>query len=215
VTERHEFDDVMKDLLVAHPERSRRLDAEEWERMCGVYFDVLHDIPIELLQTAARQCLATLKWFPKPAEIREQALQLVMVSLGIPNANDAWAEVTRRMHNTFRVRQVGDLVQVAITGMYDEAPGGYLTHRQPTAEDWSTPLIQKAIDGIGGWRALRASDNPIADRSQFISAYERYSTRQMQAARMLPETRKAIMRWRENGGPLPSTVIAGQIEGGR
>jgi hypothetical protein len=215
VTERHQFDSVMKDLLIAHPERSRNLDAEEWERMCGVYFDVLHDIPIELLQTASRQCLATLKWFPKPAEIREQALQLVMISLGIPNANDAWAEVTRRMQNTFSVRRVGDRVQVTIAGMYEEAPGGYLTQRQPTAEDWSTPIIQKAIDGIGGWRTLRASENPIADRAQFLRAYERYSMRQMQAARMLPETREAILRWRENGGPLPVAAVAGQLQEGR
>jgi len=215
VTERYEFDTVMKDLLVAYPERSRNLDAEEWERMCGVYLDVLHDIPIDLLETAARQCLATLKWFPKPAEIREQALQLVLISLGIPNANDAWAEVTKRMQNTFRVRRIGDRIQVAITGMYEETPGGYLTQRQPTANDWSTPLIQKAIDGIGGWRTLRASDNPIADRSQFIAAYERYSMRHMQAARMLPETREAVLRWRESGGPLPVGVVAGQLQEGR
>jgi len=95
MTTRLEFDKMMRDLLLAYPERGRGGDPGEWDRTCTVYYDVLNDIPIDLLQNAARQCLATLKWFPKPSEIREQALDLVMIALGVPTANDAWAEVTR------------------------------------------------------------------------------------------------------------------------
>lgn len=209
MTTRKEFDKVMGDLLAAYPERTRNVSPEEWKRTCAVYHDVLHDIPIDLLHNAARQCLATLKWFPKAAELRGQALDLVMIALGVPTANDAWAEVTKRMNNTFRVRQVGERIQVAITGMYEEAPAGHLTRRQPTAEDWSSPLIQKTIDGIGGWTALQMSDNAIADRSQFIRAYERYTLRQMQVARLLPETRQAVLDWRNSGGLVPIALAAG------
>jgi hypothetical protein len=212
MTTRQEFDDVMDDLLIAYPQHGREIDAHKWNRTCAIYYDVLHDIPLDLLQSAARECVATLKWFPKAAEIREQALQLVMIALGIPTANDAWAEVTRRMQNSFRVRQVDGKVAVAITGMYEQAPAGHLVRRSPNAEDWSTPIIQKAIDGIGGWAALQRSDNPIADRSQFIRAYERYSMRQMQVARMLPATKQAILRWKNSGGVLPITLGAGHKE---
>jgi len=209
MTTRKEFDKVMGDLLAAYPERTRNVSPEEWKRTCAVYHDVLHDIPIDLLHNAARQCLATLKWFPKAAELRGQALDLVMIALGIPNANDAWAEVTRRMNNTFRVREFGGKIQVQIAGMYEQTPAGYLTRRQPAADDWSTPLIQRAIDGIGGWTALQMSDNPIADRSQFIRAYERYATRQLQLARLLPETKQAVLEWRNSGGLLPIALAAG------
>jgi hypothetical protein len=185
------------------------MSAQDWDRTCAIYFDVLHDIPIELLHNAARQCVATLKWFPKPSEIREQAIELIMIALGIPTANDAWAEVTRRMNNAFRVHEVDGKVTLGITGMYELTPQGYLTRRQPTAQDWSTPLIQKAIDGIGGWTALQMSDNPISDRTQFLRAYERYSMRQLQIARLLPETRQAVLDWRDSGGPLPVALASG------
>jgi len=210
MTERREFDRMMGDLLVAYPERNRNADPGEWDRLCSLYFEVLHDIPLELLQNAARQCVAILKWFPKAAEIREQALQLVIIALGVPTANDAWAEVCRRMRNPFRAREIGGTVVVTITGMYEEMPAGYLTPRQPTAEDWSSPLIQKTIDGIGGWTALRASDNPVSDRSQFLLAYKTYSMRQVQAARLLPETKRAILDWRNKGGALPVALSAGR-----
>lgn len=209
MTTRVELNDVMDDLVMAYPEHGRKMSAQDWDRTCEVYFGVLRDVPLELLQSAARECVATLKWFPKPSEIREQALDLVMIALGIPTPNDAWAEVSRRMRNTFRTHMVAGTPYVELTGMYQVHAQGHLIPRRPTAEDWSTPLIQRAIDGIGGWAALQMSSNPVSDRAQFLRAYQQYSMRQLKAARLLPETKQAVLDWRKSGGLMPLALAAG------
>jgi hypothetical protein len=197
---------IMRDLAKVYPERVRDVGPEGWEAMCGIYWEVLRDIPTELLQTAARQCMATLKFFPKPAELREQALELVMMTLGIPNANDAWAEVTRKLGGNFRWREINGKMVLEVTGMLVVTEAGHLQARNPTEEDWSTPLIQKTIDGVGGWAMLRASENQVSDRAQFLRAYETYAMRELQTARLLPETRRAVLDWRakheERGIPV-------------
>jgi hypothetical protein len=187
---------IMRDLAKVYPERVRDVGPEGWEAMCGIYWEVLRDIPSELLQTAARQCMASLKFYPKPAELREQALELVMFTLGIPNANDAWAEVTKRLQNNFRCRVIDGKIYLEVTGMIAESELGGFQARTPTEADWSTPLIQRAIEGVGGWAALRASENTVADRSQFLRAYDAYAMRELQSARLLPETRRAVLDWR-------------------
>jgi len=58
----------------------------------AVYVQMLKDIPGEDLFRAARQCIATLKFFPTVAEIREKAQQS-----HLPSAAEAWQEVTRQI----------------------------------------------------------------------------------------------------------------------
>jgi hypothetical protein len=203
---------IMRDLAKVYPERVRDVGPEGWDAMCGIYWEILRDIPTELLHAAARQCMATLRFFPKPAELRDKALEIIMMTLGIPNANDAWAEVSKRLTGRFRWRQIQGKMQLEIIGMLVETEGGYLRERQPVDSDWSTPLIQRAIDGIGGWAALRASENVIADRSQFLRAYEAYAMREVEQARLLPETRAAMLEWRRahKDQPLPVALVAGR-----
>jgi len=208
---RAQIESIMEDLATIHPERVRGISTDAWEAMCSLYWEVLHDIPLELLQRAARQCMATLKFYPKPAELREQALELVMFTLGIPNANDAWAEVTKRLNSNFRCRVIDGKIYLEVTGMVSETELSGFQARNPTEADWSTPLIQRAIEGVGGWVALRASENPVADRSQFLRAYDAYAMRELQSARMLPETRQAILNWRaQNQRGIPVELSSGE-----
>jgi hypothetical protein len=202
-----EIEDIMADLAAVFPERVRDLGEEGWQAMCAVYGEVLGDIPAELLQTAALQCLATVRFFPRPAEIREAALELVMTALAIPNANDAWAEVCDWARLAYRRKSGREGMVLGKLMEYDSIKGS-CSIRVPTASDWSHPLIQKALDGIGGWSRFRNSDNPIADRSQFIAAYERYALREMEIARMLPQTRQAVLALRERlAGQQPAGFL--------
>jgi hypothetical protein len=53
-----------------------------------VYFETLKDISFEQVSQALSSTVKTLKWFPKPSEIRELALQGKKIL-----ADEAWAEV--------------------------------------------------------------------------------------------------------------------------
>lgn len=59
-----------------------------------LYGDALDDMPFDLLVTATRGALRNLKWFPKPAELREQVSE----------------ELARRVHV---VQRLGMALQVA------------------------------------------------------------------------------------------------------
>lgn len=63
-----------------------------------IYVDALADLDDDLLDVAARRLVRTLKWFPKPAEIRADALG---ARLG-PTASAAWAEVVDQIRSVGR-----------------------------------------------------------------------------------------------------------------
>lgn len=60
------------------------------------YFSALSDLPMPALGLAVRSAVRTLKWFPKPVELRE----MVLGAAG-DNADAAWAEVMTQ------IRRVG------------------------------------------------------------------------------------------------------------
>lgn len=47
------------------------IKAVDWQAQAPLYLEALANIPADLLQTAMAECAKTLKFFPKPAEIRE------------------------------------------------------------------------------------------------------------------------------------------------
>jgi hypothetical protein len=147
-----------------------------WANTYRTYFLILGDLPGSLLEAAGAQLMRRSKWFPTAAEVADVAFDLVNEAEGVTSANDAWAEVTRRIRKG---------------GFYEQRNGWY-TSRPPSSDDWSTPLVQLAIDGIGGWHDLRMSENRAADRARFIEAYNGYLYRQRERERMLPEVRAQI-----------------------
>ena len=57
---------------------------------------VLGDLEPELLEAAVVQCLATCRFFPRPAEIRDAAFDLRKTK---PSCYDSWAEVTEQIRH--------------------------------------------------------------------------------------------------------------------
>lgn len=65
-------------------DKDLRPTAALWEKM-------LEDIPFAVAEKALVKVMATSKWFPTVAEIREAALEIA--GIGIPDPATAWAEV--------------------------------------------------------------------------------------------------------------------------
>lgn len=43
---------------------------EDWDDIAGFYREALEDVPLDLVQSALKHLRLTLKWFPKPCELR-------------------------------------------------------------------------------------------------------------------------------------------------
>ena len=144
--------------------------------MLNAYHLVLSDLDGDLLQQVAAHLIGTQTFFPAAGEIRRAAFHLCEIGTGVPSAQDAWAEVSVKIRS----------------GFYYVADGGYYQARPPNPDDWSHPLVQQAVDAVGGWVALRRSENTTADRARFLQAYEAYLVREREGVRMLPGVRQAV-----------------------
>ena len=54
------------------------------------------------------------------------------------------------------------------------------------------PLVELAVNYVGGWRHLAASENYTADRARFIDAYNQVREREDEQVRMLPQVREQL-----------------------
>lgn len=149
------FDVVWKRLMQIWPKEPASPERIE------LYQRLTADIPDDVLMAAALQVIATHRFFPAIAELRDAALALLPRQSGLPTAGEAWAEVCQ---------------QIRRTGSYG----------QP---EFSTPLIGRAVDSMGGWKMLCMSEDPMPDRAHFFRVYEALAQRATAQAKMLPEVR--------------------------
>lgn len=127
----------------------------------------LADLPVPVLQAAVQRVIATSRFFPTIAEIRDAAAKLVDTA---PDADQAWAIVTRQ------VQLVGR------TGKPD------LQHER----------VYQAVQAIGGWHDLCASETAAADRVAFAKAYEAATRRATEAVTLaavpaLPDVQRLML----------------------
>lgn len=142
---------ILNQLFSAYPH------AQITEGTVAVYLRLLADIPPGELQTVVDQCIASGKFLPTVAEIRDKWHALTR-TLCQPTATDGWDEVQRQ------IRSVGHI------GL-------------PTFDNPITARVVKAM----GWRDLCASENVIADRAHFMRMYEQLAERGEQVQRLLPQ----------------------------
>jgi hypothetical protein len=161
------INDAIKEVLItlmdAYPGEFKD-DVEQKKRTLKVYALALSDVPPDLLKAAALNHIASSIWFPKIAQLRESAAALVMKAAGHPDAFTAWGEVAH---------------QLRYAGSWH-------------APQFTDPVIQKAVEAIGGWKMLCASENQVADRARFIQAYETFINRTTDDLRMLPQVREYV-----------------------
>jgi hypothetical protein len=65
---------------------------------------------------------------------------------------------------------------------------------------FSHPIIEQAVKALG-WRNLRMSENPTADRARFIEAFEQLAGRAEKESMLIPEVRGFIEGQKVNALP--------------
>jgi len=128
---------------------------------------MLGDLEYLPSQAAIEQLLATGKWLPTVAEIRERVLTFAIGDP--PSGGEAWGKLLK-------------------------AIGRYGRNRQPGIDfEIADPLIAKCVASFS-WRELCDSENQVADRARFIELYEQLATHQRR--RQLSENLPAMQRLR-------------------
>jgi hypothetical protein len=110
---------------------------------------MLADLDYAVANAAAERLIATSKWIPTIAEIREACLAIT-AGPKVPGG-EAWGAVMR-------------------------AIGRFGAYRTPGVEfNLEDPIAQRCVLSLG-WRELCLSENAIADRARFIELYDQLAT---------------------------------------
>jgi hypothetical protein len=150
-----------------------------------VYEKYLADIEPDDLKVAIEECVATCKFFPRIAEIREKAGENALRREGVPSAADAWAEVQR---------------EIRAKGFYQ-------------APEFSHPLVREAMHAAGGWAHLTGPDEPNLEtvRAQYMRIYDSMLKRVKDDRMLLPGTRKWIGEGEHEQEQLPPAEEKGAL----
>jgi hypothetical protein len=153
-------------LCATYPQYSKDLQPDTLELTVSVYQELLADIPIATLQASAKQHIASSKWFPTVAELRQGATSISTTQH--VTALEAWGEVKAAMLAWNRYSNGGD----------------------PAWPTFSNPLIANMVRNLGGMIALQDSENEVADRARFVEGYNVLLRRAEDDKMLLPGTRE-------------------------
>lgn len=126
-----------------------------------LWYRQLYDIPYSIAETFLQKWVATNKWSPSIAEIREGCI--VITEGELPDWGDGWKEVLKCI-----------------------ARYGYM--REEEALNHMSPMTRKVVERLG-WKNLCFSENEVADRANFRNCYEIISKREVED-RQLPAALK-------------------------
>ena len=129
-----------------------------------LWFRQLEDIPYDLAEMALNKWVATNKWSPTIADIREQAASVVNGEK--PLWSDGWEEVVRAIKN-------------------------YGSYGQKEAMESMSEITRMAVRRMG-YIDLCRSENPVADRANFRMIFEQIAERE-QKQNQLPVSMKNLI----------------------
>lgn len=145
---------VLKQLFEAYPNN------KVTDGTVLMYLRLLQDIPVHELQTVVEQAVASCKFLPTIAELRDTWHSLTR-TLGQQSAAEAWADVEQQ------IRAVGYI-------------------GSPEFENPTTAAVVRSM----GWRNICASEQPWVERAQFMRMYDQWVTRNANIQRLLPQARE-------------------------
>ena len=119
-----------------------------------LWFRQLEDIPYKVAELVLNQWVATNKWSPSIADIREKAA--VVKNGEIPDWGEGWEQVTKA------IRRYGLYRQAEALASMDE-------------------ITRRCVERLGFWE-LCASENVMADRANFRMIYEQLAERKKKEA---------------------------------
>lgn len=139
-----------------------------------LWYQELQDIPNEVATAALRRYVATNKWSPSIAEIREMT---VNVTQGDDMTwGEAWEKALKAVH---------------IYGYY----------RAKEALDSLDPLTRRCVENVG-FREMCLSENIAVERANFRMIFETLAQRKKTEQQMALPLREAISRLQLAGGML-------------
>lgn len=146
----------------------------------SIYVKLLADLDNDALTAATQQHIATSKFPPTVAELREACSFLTRPAL--PSWSDAWAEVLDC------IRRVGYLGQPS----------------------FSHPLIAQAVQGLGGWQTMCQMEisETATWRAQFRDTFNAYASRAERDAALLPAARAIAVQYGALPAPVEAAPLA-------
>lgn len=145
----------------------------------AVYERMLGDLDYAASAAAVAQLVATSRWMPTVAEVRERAFALQ--SGEVRAGGEEWGSVVR-------------------------AIGRYGRNRVPGVDfAFSCPVTHEAVRGLG-WVALCDSEHQASDRARFVELYDKLAIQARRAA--LTEALPAVRRLRESQEPPRLRLVA-------
>lgn len=117
----------------------------------ALWFDMLGDLPYEIVEIAIKKWVATNKWSPSIAEIRKEAAEIIH---GAPKSwEQAWQEVIASI-------------------------GAYGSRRTAEAMETFDEVTREAVKRMG-YRNICMSENPVSERANFREIYKELSERDL------------------------------------
>lgn len=130
----------------------------------ALWYRELQDIPYQVAEAALRKWVATNKWSPSIAEIREMTVN-----------------VTHGEALTW-----GESWEMAVAAIRR-----FGSYRPKEALESLDPLTRKCVESLG-YRELCISENPMADRANYRMVFETYAKRQQTEQQMALPLQEAI-----------------------
>ena len=149
--------------------------------MTEVYSSLLSEIPVNILEAAAKQIMVESAFFPSIAELRNKSLELMYGTKEYPLPGEAYINAAKA-HEDYKI----------CSGEKDEN-GYWITETE--YYEWLHPVVKQAAE-LMGWPKLFPTDNPMADRSQFFKVYESLINREVEQNKLLPDVKQVSEQYR-------------------
>lgn len=171
-----EIAQIVNMIAAAYPHFSEKVT----QQTVDVYYELLKDLPADLLKAATLQCCAEAgrKFAPSVGELRGAAVELQVKAQGVPSALEAWNETC-----TAHYRKVDE------NNLFFR--DGQVYTVDPDAHQWSSPLVEKVAKMLG-WPDFPDPDNESVDRAHFLKQYDAELSRFTSSVIELPEVTRYI-----------------------
>ncbi len=131
-----------------------------------LWFEMLSDLPIQVAEAALKKWVATNKWMPTIADIRETAAEISGPE--VKSWGEAWQEV---------------ITAVSVYG-HDRAK---------EALDSMSPLTRSAAESVGFYQ-ICMSENVAVERANFRNVYEKLAEREKKEGQIPQKLKELISK---------------------
>jgi hypothetical protein len=168
-----------------------------------LFHAVLEDLPAEMVKAATVQYLSEGNpFFPTPGTLREKAMDLQLLAMGIPTPAEAWGMVLNGLEMSHaRFCEEGARLRDACNNAADYMGALIASKRHDKdcsicdyggfREDYKHPAVTETVRLLGG-RDVILTDNPTADRARFIDAYREIVAKEKMKMGMTPTVARFV-----------------------